>query len=316
MNSTRMTDNKVNARASGIGFSERNTVLQDESGYRMELHEVSLSQINLKWGKYNNPCKRILSFHPDKTTVVSHFRITDPSPVINETRERIYENQFVIYQENPEPYNLHIAPTKEKTCSFFEVGMSEALFNLLFSEESDFLCRFNKHVPERTPSLDFTASILPKMHTIIDDMHHTSYQGHLKDLYLETKTIELFLLQITQLDQQACATRIRLKNYDIECLHDIKQYIELNFDQPMSIAELSRKAGINQMKLKAGFKQLFSTTVFGYLHSIRMQEARRLLVEENMYINEVAFRIGYKHPHHFTTAFKKQFNITPSQLLK
>ena len=84
----------------------------------------------------------------------------------------------------------------------------------------------------------------------------------------------------------------------------------------MSIAELSRKAGINQMKLKTGFKQLFNTTVFSYLHFIRIQEARRLLTEENMHVNEVAFRIGYKHPHHFTVAFKKHFNVTPIQLRK
>jgi AraC-like DNA-binding protein len=90
----------------------------------------------------------------------------------------------------------------------------------------------------------------------------------------------------------------------------------LNFDQPASIAALSRKAGINSMKLKTGFKQLFNTTVFGYLHTIRMQEAKRLLTEENMQVNEVADRIGYKYPHHFTAAFKRKFNITPSQLRK
>jgi AraC-like DNA-binding protein len=90
----------------------------------------------------------------------------------------------------------------------------------------------------------------------------------------------------------------------------------LNFDKPTSIAALSRKAGINSMKLKAGFKQLFNATVFGYLHSIRMREAQRLLLDENMNVNEVADRIGYKYPHHFSVAFKKQFNITPSQMRK
>ncbi len=316
MNSAQTINDKLNPQAPGRRFAERNTVVQDESGYRMEMREVSHSQINLKWGKYNNPCDKVLSFHPDKTTVVSHFRITDPSPVINKTREKISQNQFVVYQESPEPYSLYAAPTKEKACCFFEVGMSETFFNLLFSIESEFLVRFNKHVPIRTPSLDFTAFILPKMHIIISDMYHTTYQGHLKDLYLEAKTIELFLLQIAQLDQRLCTTPIKLEKRDIESLYEIKEYLELNFDQPTNIAALSRKAGINSMKLKAGFKQLFNTTVFGYLHTLRMQEAKRLLVEENLNVNEVSDIVGYKYPHHFTTAFKKKFNITPSQLRK
>jgi AraC-like DNA-binding protein len=154
------------------------------------------------------------------------------------------------------------------------------------------------------------------MYVIIDDMDRTSFQGHLKGLYLEAKVVELFLLQIEQLDQSGYATQAKLKKHDVERLYEIKQYLELNFDQPTSIAELSRRAGINQMKLKAGFKQLFNTTVFGYIHLIRMEEAKRLLLEENMYVNEVAYSIGYKHPHHFTAAFKKQFNITPGQLRK
>lgn len=311
-----MINNKLNSRASDTDLSERDIVLQDESGYRLELHEILFGQLQLKWGKYNSPCENVLSFHPDKTTVVSHFRITHPSPMLSKPRRGIAENQFVVYQETPEPYDLCIGPTKEQACSFFEVGMSETLFNHLFSEGSDFLSRFSNHIPVQTPSFDFTASILPQMHVIINDMYNTPYQGHLKDLYLEAKAIELFLLQIAQLDRQGCAAQPRLKKHDIECLYEIKRYIELNFDQPMSIATLSRKAGINQMKLKTGFKQLFNSTIFGYLHFLRMQEARKLLVEKNMRVNEVAARIGYKHPHHFTAAFKKQFKITPSQLSK
>ena len=306
----------INPQEAGTRMIEKNAVLEDGSGYRMELHEIMLGPINLKWGSYYNPCEKVLSFHPDKTTVISHFRMSHSSPTLNETRQGISDNQFVIYQEVPKPYNLYLAPTKEETCSFFEAGMSEALFRLLFNGESDFLSRFSHHTPVHTPSLDFTASMLPKMHAIIQDMRHTSYRGHLKDLYLESKTIELFLLQIAQLDRRESTPQVKLRKHDIAGLHEIKRYIELNFDEPMSIAELSRKAGINQMKLKTGFKQLFNTTVFGYLHFIRMQEARRLLTEEDMHVNEVAFRIGYKHPHHFTVAFKKHFNVTPIQLRK
>lgn len=316
MNSIQIINDKLNSQTSRLDFSEMNNVLQDESGYRLELYEVLFSQMKLKWGKYNNLDEKVLSFHPDKTTVVSHFRITDSSTIVNKNQKGISEGQFVVYHEKPEPYNLYLAPTKEKWCSFFEVGMSETIFNHLFTEESDFLLRFSNYMPLQIPSFDFTASILPKMYAIINDMYRTSFQGHLKGLFLEVKAIELFLLQIEQLDKRACATHAKLKKHDIECLHEIKEYLELNFDQPTSIAALSRKVGINSMKLKAGFKQLFNTTVFGYLHSIRMQEAKRLLLEENMYVNEVADRVGYKYPHHFTAAFKKQFNITPSQLRK
>ncbi|HVU56454.1 MAG TPA: AraC family transcriptional regulator [Puia sp.] len=298
------------------GVSERSDLLQDDSGYRMELHEIALNQMGMKWGTYSCPYEKKLSFYPVDNTIVSHFRITDPSTIINQQNQRISEKKFVVYRETPEPYDLYIAATKEKTCTFFELSMSYSLFEGFRSEESNFLSRFSSYVPTHTPSIHFTASIAPVMYSIINDMQRTSFQGHLRRLYLESKAMELFLLEIAQLDKKDPQAPSKLTKRDIECLHDIKQYIELHFDQPTSIAALSRRAGINQMKLKTGFKQLFNTTIFSYLHSIRMQEARRLLLDENMCVSETADRIGYKHPQHFTAAFKKQFNITPSQLRK
>ncbi|WP_118973644.1 helix-turn-helix transcriptional regulator [Taibaiella koreensis] len=297
----------------GPACAETDQVLQDASGYRMELHEKFFGQINLKWGSYTNPSERVLTFQPDKTTIVSHFRIADPSPV-SKSRQGIAEGQFVVYPETPGPYELYISPTGEKRCRFFELGLSEAIFHHLFHEESAFLSAFSKHAPLHMPSLDFTAAMSPGMYSIIDDMYHAPFQGRLKHLFLEAKTIELFLLQIGQLDKRSQTPAVKLKKEHIACLQDIKTYLEQHFDQPASIAVLSRRAGINAMKLKSGFKQLFGTTVFGYLHSVRMREARRLLLEEGLPVHEVADKVGYQYPHHFTAAFKKQFHITPSQL--
>lgn len=72
--------------------------------------------------------------------------------------------------------------------------------------------------------------------------------------------------------------------------------------------------GINQTKLKSGFKQLFGTTVFGYLTDIRMEKARLLILSEKKNVGEVADLVGYQHPHHFAAAFKRKFGYSPGKL--
>jgi AraC family transcriptional regulator, transcriptional activator of the genes for pyochelin and ferripyochelin receptors len=67
------------------------------------------------------------------------------------------------------------------------------------------------------------------------------------------------------------------------------------------------------MKLKQGFRQLFGTTMFGYLHDYRMEMARNLLLEGNMSITTVANTVGYSHLRHFSAAFKRKFGITPGK---
>lgn len=116
-----------------------------------------------------------------------------------------------------------------------------------------------------------------------------------------------------QLDQQA-VRHAKLKAADIERLWAVRDFIDQNYRQPLSITGLARLAGINQMKLKNGFKELFVTTVVGYLSDVRMQEAKRLLLDEKLYVHEVADRIGYQHAHHFTAAFRKKFGILPGAL--
>lgn len=297
-------------------LSEQKQAVKDETGYQMEMDRLSFNQIDLKWASYINPQGKVLTFRPEQPTIVSHFRIQDANGTTTEKGQKLNEKQFVVYRESAKPYDLYIPSTQDKTRSFFELNISDDFFDQLFTEESSFLTRFRNNSFVETPAFDFTAQMVPAMYGIINEMKEAPYTGYLKGVYLEAKAIELFLLQVKQLDQQTAIKQSPLKPGDIERLHAVKDYINLNYDQPCSITGLARMTGINQMKLKSGFKELFHTTVFGYLSHVRMQEARRLLLDEKLYVNEVADRIGYKHAHHFTAAFRKKFGILPRSLKK
>jgi AraC-like DNA-binding protein len=282
-----------------------------QSGYQLYQENVSFDRIGLKWGSYSCPEEITLSFHPDKTAVVSHFQLSDPSK-----NERLKERQFVVHWEAAGSYDIAVAPTEDKTRSFFELSMADHFFQDLVTEESEFLMRFHDHRTVNIPDSGHTGSMVPGMYDIIRDMQATSYKGRLKEIYLEAKAIELFLMQVGQLDRQDghLGRPSGLQPGDIDRLQEIKEYITLNYHRPFTIIGLARQAGINQMKLKTGFKELFNTTVFGYLHDIRMKEAKRLLLDERLWVGEVADRIGYQHAHHFTAAFKRKFGVLPRDL--
>jgi AraC-like DNA-binding protein len=72
--------------------------------------------------------------------------------------------------------------------------------------------------------------------------------------------------------------------------------------------------GLNDFKLKKGFKELFGTTVFSYLNELKMDYAKRLILDEKKTIYEVAMTLGYSEPHHFYAAFKRRFGYSPGEL--
>lgn len=101
---------------------------------------------------------------------------------------------------------------------------------------------------------------------------------------------------------------------EIDRLHQAKEILLQDIENPPSLLELAHKVGLNDYKLKSGFRQVFGTTVFGYLHQQRMQQAHHLLQVNELNVTEVANLVGYTSLSAFSTAFKKFYGISPSHL--
>lgn len=84
---------------------------------------------------------------------------------------------------------------------------------------------------------------------------------------------------------------------------------------PPDLNALARDCGTNRTTLQHLFQAKLGMSVFGYLREQRLQRALRLLAAGGYGIDEVATRVGYRHGHNFTRAFKQRFGLTPSQLL-
>ncbi|MEO0376191.1 MAG: AraC family transcriptional regulator, partial [Cyanobacteria bacterium P01_A01_bin.17] len=126
------------------------------------------------------------------------------------------------------------------------------------------------------------------------------------------KALELFAAQFALWTDGAESTPvISLCPQDIEQLHQAKDILIQQATQPPSLTDLARQVGINDRKLNRGFRQLFGTTVFGYLQNHRLQQAKDLLSNSRLTIAGVAGAIGYKSPEAFSTAFRRKFAVSP-----
>jgi AraC-like DNA-binding protein len=83
---------------------------------------------------------------------------------------------------------------------------------------------------------------------------------------------------------------------------------------PPSVSELARIAMMSETKLKYTFKRIYQHGLYEYYQKNRMLKARQMLVKKNNAVKEVGMHLGFKNLSNFTIAFKKEFNILPSQL--
>lgn len=126
---------------------------------------------------------------------------------------------------------------------------------------------------------------------------------------LLTRTL-LFHLLLQAIQQQPASP---YTHYEIDGIHAARQMIRENIRRHFVIREIAQKVGVNEFKLKAGFRELFGNGVYEYLRLERMHEARELLNNAARSIKEIAAITGYKSVNSFIKAFKKEFGLTPGE---
>lgn len=151
-----------------------------------------------------------------------------------------------------------------------------------------------------------------KIFSVIQDIKNCFYKGLTRKIYMESKIYELIALSHHDLDQEKEA--INIAGNDLERIKFAAQLIRENIDNPHTILELSRKVGINQTKLKEGFKTVFGDTVFGYLQEIRMNNAKQYLLNTSLSIQEISHLSGYQNVSNFSFSFKRIFGYSPNKL--
>jgi AraC family transcriptional regulator, transcriptional activator of the genes for pyochelin and ferripyochelin receptors len=182
-------------------------------------------------------------------------------------------------------------------------------------EAFPFLPAFLKSVKNKMPSIanETNATATPEMMGIIQSILHCGYADTLKKMYLDSKVPELLLLSLQHLPGNG-ESKMTLHQSDIRLIHKAKEYILEHIDNPCTIKELAREVGLNECKLKKGFREVYHNTVFGLLIDERMQKAKTLLLETDMSIQQISTLTGYKNLPNFTAAFKRKFGFPPSTL--
>ena len=193
---------------------------------------------------------------------------------------------------------------------------------ILFTEDyikkiigSDFkndLINFGEAIAIKKPFLLWNHSkpISEFLYGYINQIINCEYTGNIKKAFLEAKINELLIVLLAKTNTK----ELDLPKQDYLIILKVEDYIKNNLKNKLTISKLAAVAGLNTTKLKQNFKQVFGTTIFKYITQLRMEKAKRLVLEKNYSITQASYEVGYKNPQHFTKAFKKKYHYLPSSL--
>lgn len=93
-------------------------------------------------------------------------------------------------------------------------------------------------------------------------------------------------------------------------------YINGHLSESFNVATLARSAGMSSSSLHHAFKKATSLTPVQYVKRVRLDEARRLMLDEGCLAAEAAFRVGYGSPSQFSREFKRLFGVPPREYVQ
>lgn len=109
---------------------------------------------------------------------------------------------------------------------------------------------------------------------------------------------------------------IKLTKKDKGILLTIKELIDKEFKKHISIWDLESKHGMNESKLRNGFRQQYGITIFEYQSLKQLEYVIAELNDPDLSVQEIATRAGYKDISTFNRRFHKQYGMTPSEWKK
>ena len=139
--------------------------------------------------------------------------------------------------------------------------------------------------------------------------------GLARRLFLYSKAIECLSIDVTSMQELPQLAGPTPRPDEKRRILEARKLLETRFDQGWTINRLSREVGLNERKLKHGFRLLVGNTVHAYLLQVRMDVAASLLKSGHS-VTETALAVGFESLSHFSRAFTNAKGLPPSKFAR
>lgn len=93
-------------------------------------------------------------------------------------------------------------------------------------------------------------------------------------------------------------------------------WLKANYALPLSVGELASYSGMSKSAFYSHFRSMTSMTPLQFQKKLRLNEARRLMLTENLDALATTFKVGYESPSQFSREYSRLFGAPPSKDIK
>lgn len=147
---------------------------------------------------------------------------------------------------------------------------------------------------------------LKELYAMQDSFSQQRFKAHLLD----------FLILINQLCQKPLKDIPSFPSSKEHHVQSIISYLDRQYQEEITLEGIQTELHLSKFYLAKTFKEVTGSTIFQFLMQRRIYQAKIVLIDSQQPITDVGYEVGFKHPSHFSRAFKLHTGLTPEQYRK
>ncbi|ROR30452.1 AraC family two component transcriptional regulator [Mobilisporobacter senegalensis] len=248
------------------------------------------------------------SYNQAKRSIQNNFYLGNQRvQIYQDNNESKYEQNFIrFYPEEMELVvasisNGSYADTKKYLTSMFQMLIEQ---NLLPEIVKNYCVALKLMVQSKITN---SYEVLEK---IIGDEYNDFVKEALNVKELEAYIVNVMVALAKEIDQTVDPLEIKEQHKVID---KAKAYIAAHLSEKITLKMISENVYLSETYFSFLFKKITGVTYIDYIQKLRMQEAKKLLVNTNYKVYKVAELIGYSDYKYFSVQFKKYVALTPKE---
>ena len=122
---------------------------------------------------------------------------------------------------------------------------------------------------------------------------------------------KVFAIELDRQNQLSFAIFQGQKDHEDEQIKKAQEFIELNYQEKISVEQLADMLALGRRNLERRFKKATSNTVGEYIQRVKVEAAKKGFETSRKNVNELMYEVGYSDTKAFRSTFKKVTGLSP-----
>lgn len=139
------------------------------------------------------------------------------------------------------------------------------------------------------------------------------HEKRLYDCIQNAAAINSLFSEVLNIFQEIFRTQSRKCSDASSIINELELFMKKNYASPINIEDMARKFNFNASYLTRIFKKHTGESPVKYLLRLRIDEAKKLLLEHSdLSVKQISTLVGYEDQHYFSRFFKELTGVSPS----